>query len=179
LIARNIEPGNQVQPGKVLMTLSPSGPLQVVVAIDEKNLHVLRLGQSALVSADAYPLQRVPAKLAYINPAVNPQTGAVEVKLDVESPPAQWMQDMTVSVDIQVDRRDQALVIPLHSVHDKDKAAPWVLRVVNGQAKQQPVVLGLQSAGYAIVLQGLQQGDELIPLAVDIQPGGRVRTPPH
>ena len=26
LIARNIEPGNQVQPGKVLMTLSPSGP---------------------------------------------------------------------------------------------------------------------------------------------------------
>ncbi len=179
LIARNIEPGNQVQPGKVLMTLSPSGPLQVVVAIDEKNLHVLRLGQSALVSADAYPLQRVPAKLAYINPAINPQTGAVEVKLDVESPPAQWMQDMTVSVDIQVDRRDQALVIPLHSVHDKDKAAPWVLHVVNGQAQLQQVVLGLQSAGYAVVLQGLQPGDELIPLTVDIQPGGRVRTPPH
>lgn len=179
LMARYIEPGNQVQPGKVLMTLSPSGPVQVVVEIDEKNLHLLRLGESALVSADAYPLQRVTAKLASVHPAVNPQTGAVQVKLDVESPPALWLQDMTVSVDIQVDRRDQALVIPLRSVHDIDKSAPWVLRVVSGHAQQQQVALGLQSPGYAVVLHGLAAGDELIAGTAAVQPGDRVRSAPH
>jgi len=35
--------------------------------------------------------------VAYINPAVDPQRGSVEVKLDVPRPPAYLRQDMTVS----------------------------------------------------------------------------------
>ena len=57
-----------------------------MVQIDEKNLAVLALGQSALVLADAYPAQRFAATVADINPGVNATTGAVEVKLDVASP---------------------------------------------------------------------------------------------
>ncbi len=125
LIARNVEVGDVVQPGKVLMTLSPQGRTQLVVAIDEKNLALLALRQQALVSADAYPTQRFAATLAYINPGVNATTGAVEVKFDVAAPPAVLKQDMTVSVDIEVARRAQALIVPLSAVHDVD-AAPWV-----------------------------------------------------
>jgi HlyD family secretion protein len=58
LIARSVEVGDVVQPGNVLMTLSPRGRTQLVLAIDEKNLALLALGQQALVSADAYPAQR-------------------------------------------------------------------------------------------------------------------------
>ena len=67
LIARNVEVGDVVQPGKVLMTLSPQGRTQLVVAIDEKNLALLVLGQQALVSADAYPAQRFAATLAWLD----------------------------------------------------------------------------------------------------------------
>src|SRR4029079_10268914 len=81
LIARAVEVGDVVQPGKVLMTLSPAGRAQLVVDIDEKNLRLLAIGQKALASADAYPQQRFAAELVYINPGVNAQTGAVEVKL--------------------------------------------------------------------------------------------------
>jgi HlyD family secretion protein len=175
LIGRNIEPGDLVQPGKVLMTLSPAGTTQLVVAIDEKNLHLLRTGQAALASADAYPAQRVSAQLFYINPAVNPQTGAVDVKLDVPEPPAQWMQDMTVSVDIAVDRRDQVVVISVLSLHDKDSAQPWVLQVVAGRAERRPVRLGLKSAGWIEVTQGLAPGDVIVPSSAAVQPGDRVR----
>ncbi len=57
-----------VQPGKVLMVLSPSGETQLVLQIDERNLAKLKLGQKALASADAYPAQRFAAELVYINP---------------------------------------------------------------------------------------------------------------
>ncbi|OYU99888.1 MAG: efflux transporter periplasmic adaptor subunit, partial [Burkholderiales bacterium PBB5] len=67
LIGRNVEVGDVVQPGKVLMTLSPAGALQLVVDIDEKNLQLLALGQRALASADAFAQQRFEAVLAYIN----------------------------------------------------------------------------------------------------------------
>jgi len=87
LIARNVEPGDAVQAGKVLMVLSPEGETQVVVQIDEKHLNLLKVGQTASVSSDAYPDQRFTAELMYINPGVDAQRGSVEVKLRVPSHP--------------------------------------------------------------------------------------------
>lgn len=168
----------EVQPGKVLMTLSPQGRTQLIVAIDEKNLALLAMGQSALVSADAYPTQRFEATLAYINPGVNATTGAVEVKLDVAAPPAVLKQDMTVSVDIAVARRPQALIVPLSAVHDAD-AAPWVLRLEGRHAVRRPVQLGLRSGGLAEVIVvnqgGLAEGDAVLVGSAAVKAGARVR----
>jgi HlyD family secretion protein len=125
LIARNVEMGDVVQPGKVLMTLSPSGAVQLVLDVDEKNLRLITLGQKAQVSADAFAQERFAATVAYINPGVNAQTGAVEVKLDVDHTPAYLRQDMTVSIDIEVARRPQALVLSAAAVHALDSTAPW------------------------------------------------------
>ncbi len=176
LIGRNVEVGDVVQAGKVLMTLSPAGRSQLIVAIDEKNLRLLALGQSALASADAYPQQRFAAELAYINPGVNALTGSVEVKLDVPAPPATLRQDMTVSVDIEVARRPQALLLPINAVRDADSAAPWVLRVEQEHARRRPVRLGLRSGGFGEVLEGLSAGDTVLAAnAAAVADGSRVR----
>ena len=175
LIARNVEVGDVVQPGKVLMTLSPKGKTQIVIAVDEKNLHLIALGQKALVSADAYPLQKFNAELVYINPGVNAQTGSVDVKLDVPQAPEVLRQDMTVSVDIEVARRPQALLLPSTAVHDADSAAPWVLRVEEGRAVKVSVHVGLRSGGMTEVLDGLNEGDQVLPTAAAVQSGQRLR----
>jgi HlyD family secretion protein len=176
LITRNVEPGAVVQTGKVLMVLSPTGETQLVVPIDERNLRLLQLGQQALASADAYPLERFAAELAYINPGVDAQRGAVEVKLRVPQPPRTLMQDMTVSVDIEVARRAQAVLAPTASVHDAEAAAPWVLKLDGHHARRQAVKLGLRSNGWVEVLQGLQPGDQLVPAtAVGVTDGQRLR----
>ncbi len=174
LIARNVEVGDVVQPGKVLMTLSPRGRAQLVVQIDEKNLGLLSLGQTARVSADAYPNERFSAQLAYINPGVDVSTGAVEVKLDVAAPPSVLLQDMTVSVDIEVARRDQALIVPQSALRDLD-TAPWVLRLEGRRAVRRSVELGLRSGNRAVVLAGLAEGDAVLVDAAAIQSGVRVR----
>lgn len=175
LLERNVEVGDVVQPGKVLMTLSPKGRIQLVVEIDEKHLRLLELGQKALASADAYAQQRFGAELVYINPGVNAQTGAVEVKLDVASPPPTLKQDMTVSVDIEVARRPQALLAPSSAVREAQSAAPWVLRVENGRAVRTAVRIGLNSGGFVEVLEGLRAGDLVIPAAAAVAEGARVR----
>jgi HlyD family secretion protein len=88
LIARHVEAGDGVQAGKVLMVLSPAGSTELVVQLDEKNMKWVRLGQMALVSADAYPDQLFEAKVSFINPGVDPLRGSVEVKLKVLEAPA-------------------------------------------------------------------------------------------
>jgi HlyD family secretion protein len=175
LIARNVEVGDVVQAGKVLMTLSPHGKTQIVIAVDEKNLHLIALGQKALVSADAYALQKFEAELVYINPGVNVQTGAVDVKLDVAQAPEVLRQDMTVSVDIAVARRPQALLLSSAAVRDADSAAPWVLRLQQGRAEKVAVRLGLRSGGWVEMLQGVQAGDLVVTGSTSVQPGQRLR----
>lgn len=178
LIARNVEVGDVVQPGKVLMTLSPRGATQVVVQIDEKNLALLALGQGALVSADAYPKLRFAATVGYINPGVNATTGAVEVKLDVAAPPEVLKQDMTVSVDIEVARRPKALIVPLAAVHDVDSPAPWALRIEGRHAVRRVVSLGLRSGGVGELVNisgGLAEGDAVVTMPTTLAPGARVR----
>jgi len=174
LISRNVEAGDVVQPGKLLMALSPLGRSQLVLAIDEKNLHLLALGQKALVSADAYPQTHFDATLVFMNPGVNPQTGAVEVKLDVAQPPAFLRQDMTVSVDIEVAQRKAALLVSAAVVHEPESAQPWALRLNGRRAVKAPLQLGLRSGGFYEVLGGVQEGELLLPVSAAITPGDRV-----
>ncbi len=166
LIARDVERGHVVQPGKVLMVLSPAGETQLVLQVDERNLSKLALGQKALASADAYPTHRFGAELVYINPGVDAQRGTVEVKLRVPEPPAYLRQDMTVSVDVETARRPGTLSLAADAVHDATGPSPWVLAVRRGRAVRQPVKLGLRGEGAVEVLDGIAEGELAVPVAL-------------
>jgi HlyD family secretion protein len=175
LITRAVERGMVVSPGKALFVIAPAGIVQLVLQIDEKNIGLLKLGQGAIASADAYADQRFPAKLAYINPSVDISRASVEVKLTTESPPAYLRQDMTVSVDIEVERRGAALVVPARTVHDPLSAEPWVLVVREGRAQRQVVRLGLRAADHVEILEGVARNEQLLPIASGIRAGQRLR----
>jgi HlyD family secretion protein len=176
LIARNVEVGDVVQPGKELMVLAPAGETQVDVMIDERQLSRLALGQKALGSADAFPNQRFAAELVYINPGVDPLRGSVEVKLRVPEPPAYLVQDMTASVDIEVARRADTVYVPTDAVHDANGTQPWVLAIRGFRAVRQPVKLGLRGDSRIEILEGVEAGDEVIPATnAIVKAGQRVR----
>ncbi len=179
VLARLVEPGDVVQPGRLLMVLSPQGRLELVVQIDEKNLRLLRPGQDARAQADAYPGQVFEARVDRLLPAVDAQRGAVELRLAVDAPPSELRQDMTVSVDIEVARRPLALLAPASAVRDADRAQPWALVLRDGRLARQPLRLGLRSDGWFEVLDGLREGEGLVSVAVQaaqgLEPGQRAR----
>ena len=177
LIARDVEAGDVAQPGKSLMVLSPEGETQLVLQIDERNLSRLKVGQPALASADAYPNERFKAEVVYINPGVDAQRGTVEVKLRVADPPAYVRQDMTVSVDIEIERHAAALALPADAVRDLGAAKPWVLKVSGGRTRRQDVVLGLRGEGWVELRAGMDEGELVVPAAnASVKAGRRVRT---
>ena len=76
-----------VQPGKALLGLALAGPTQIVAQVDERFLEQLRVGQKAVVVADAFAGQRLAATILSIAPEVDAQRGAVEVKFSLDQPP--------------------------------------------------------------------------------------------
>lgn len=173
LIARNVEHGDVVQPQQALMTLSPAAPPQLLLQVDERNLALLAVGQTALGSADAYAAQNFPVVVSYINPSVDPARASVAVKLDVPNLPPYLREDMTVSVDITVARRPNVLILPLAAIHDPAGKAPWVLRAEAGRARRVPVQLGVIGSEAAEVTGGLAEHDIVLPN--NTPPGAAVR----
>lgn len=179
VIRREVDPGDVVQPGTRVLVLVSRGETLIEAQFDERNLGLLRLGQPALASADAYPRERFAARVSFIAPAVDVQRATVTVKLTVPTPPAYLRADMTASVDVLVGRREQALTVSRSAVRAVD-ARPWLLLARDGRVARQEVVLGLLGDERVEVRRGVTAGEQVIiepdGITVGERVGERVRT---
>jgi len=176
VLTRSVEPGDVVQPGAQLLVVAGSGRIQLVVEPDEKNLALLEVGQTAVASAEAFPSQRFPAKVAFIAPSVDARRGTIKVKLDLDKPPAYLRPAMTVSVEIEVNKRKKALVIDAGAVRDLSTDHPWLLVAKDGVAQRADVKLGLKGDRSVEIASGAPADALVIPPSeTGIQPGTRVR----
>lgn len=177
VLARHTEPGDLVQPGQTLFEIArQASTTEVLVALDEKNLERLAVGQTAQCVADAYPHQPFAAQVRLIAPSIDAQRGTVDVRLQVQEAPAFLRQDMTVSVNIQTGQHDQAVVVPNDALAAGDSTTPSVWAIEQGRVVRRPLQLGLRGMAQTQVTAGLQAGDWVLADAqAPLQPGQRVR----
>lgn len=170
---RNVEPGDLVQPGRTLLEIARSGSREILLPLDEKNLAPVAIGQSAQIIADAYPEQAVNARVSFIAPGIDRARGTVDVHLELLEPADFLRQGMTVSVNIETDRRDQALVLPNDALRARNGRSATVLQLTEGQVQRVPVRLGLLGTAMSEIVEGLQAGD-LVVLG-EAEDGQRIR----
>ena len=176
VLTRNAEPGDLVQPGRVLFEIARAGDTELLVPLDEKNLEVLAIGQAAMCVVDAYPARPFPARVSFIAPSVDPQRGTVEVRLSVTPVPGFLRQGMTVSVNVETGRRARAIVVPNDALAGTDGARSALWLVVDGRATRRQVQLGLRGLTETEVVSGLQAGEWVLADAqAALAPGQRVR----
>ncbi len=179
VLTRNAEPGDLVQPGRVLFEIARAGDTEILVPLDEKNLEVLALGQTAMCITDAYPARPFPAQVSFIAPSVDPSRGTVDIRLTVNPVPDFLRQDMTVSVNVETGRRDKAIVVPNDALAamNGNRAELWL--VDNGRAVRRQVQLGLRGLTQTEVTAGVQAGDWILADArAAMEQGDRVRISP-
>lgn len=171
---RNVEPGDLVRPGDVLLEIALADSREILLPLDEKNLGAVALGQPAWIIPDAWPDRVLNARVSYLAPAVDPNQGTLDVHLELLDDADFLRQGMSVSVNIQTGRRDQALVIGNDALLGRDGSQAQVLRVAgNGTVERVPVRLGLRGEALSEVTEGLTAGDRV--LNTGATPGERVR----
>ena len=176
VLTRNAEPGDLVQPGRVLFEIARAGATEVLVPLDEKNLEVLAVGQPAMCIADAYPARPFPATVGFIAPSVDPQRGSVDVRLTVSPVPGFLRQDMTVSVNVETGRRTRAIVAPNDAISALEGNRATVWRVAGGRVERREVTLGLRGLTQTEITAGLAAGDWILADAhAVVEEGDRVR----
>lgn len=162
VLTRNAEPGDVVQPGRVLFEIARDEQTELIVPVDERNLAVLSLGQPARCVTDAYPDRPFPATVSFIAPAVDPQRGSVDIRLQIEPVPDFLRQDMTVSVNIETGRRENALIAPNDALDDVAGGRARVWKLHEGRIQRTQVTLGLRGLALTEITSGLESGDLIL-----------------
>ena len=178
---RNVEPGDLVQPSKVLLEIArlDNLGLEVVVALDEKNFAPLQLNQTVQLIADAWPEQTVAGVVSFIAPAVDSSRGTIDVHIsvladthastntstsaqtDANSQPTAFLQGMTVSANIIANQRESTLVLP-NDYLLTGAGQPQVLRWQGGKVHAVTVQLGLRNMTHSEITAGLNEGDIVV-----------------
>lgn len=175
VLTRNAEPGDLVQPGRVLFEIERSGDTEILVPFDEENLAVLEIGQEAMCVADAFPSQPFGAEIVFISPRIDPQRGSVDVRLRVSPVPHFLRQDMTVSVNVETGRRERALVVPNDALLDVAGDRAFLLAVRDGHVERVAVTLGLRGLTLTEVIAGISAGERVLVAGAGVADGERVR----
>lgn len=181
VLTRNAEPGDLVQPGRVLFEIARGGDTEIEVPVDEKNLAVLQPGQVAQCVADAWPERAFDAVVNYIAPAVDATRGTVTVRLRVDPVPQFLRQDMTVTVNVETGRRETAVAVPNDALLDAAAGAATVLVVREGRVRRVAVTTGLAGLAMTEVTEGLAEGEWVLAAAQSqalLADGARVRVLP-
>ena len=172
VLARAVEPGDIVSPGKRLLTINSSSETRLTAQIDEKNLPYLKVGQEALASSEAFPEKNFKAVLYYISPGVDTTRGSVEARFRVPQPPDYLRADMTVSIDIGAGRKDRALTVPSEAVRESGNSQ--TVQVVRDSITHSlKVSIGIRTGSRFEITSGIAESDTVV-LTRGIEDGTRV-----
>jgi len=177
--ARPISPGQVITRDTTLTWLVDLDPVKVEVKVPEKYLGQLKTGQTLEFKVAAFPGESFRGEIYFISPQLDENTRTALVKARIPNPGGQLKGGMFASLDLRLQRRDSAIVIPEPAIINNGDAT--MVFVVNGSTNAviRPVTIGMRLAGKAEVLGGLEAGEKVVVEGVQkLRPGAPVRFAP-
>lgn len=169
------EVGQVVGSSSVLFRLGDLSAPLVETGIDEIYGARLKTGIEARV-APVGSRESTAARVSFVAPTVDRDTGGRTVRLSFETPPENMLPSgLTMSVNIVVDRFDNAITVPRAAIRDLG-SAPFVMVDDAGTARAQPIAIRDWPSDRLVVTGGLKAGDRIITDPQDVPEGALVST---
>lgn len=168
IAARTIEIGQiissgvtNVGGGTTAMVLSDLSRMYIYASVDEANIGLVKLGQDAEITVDAYPKLQFAGKVDRIGVKGASTSGVVtfEVRIEITSENKYLLKpEMTTNVNIIIAESPDALLVPWGSII-RERRQTFV-SVVNpdGSEERRPVELGLTDGVDTEILSGVEEG---------------------
>lgn len=149
--------------------------LMLRVNVPERELSKLSVGQPAELGFDAVPGRTFEGRIALISPYIDAQTATFPVRIRVADTGGLLRPGMFARVAIVYERKPDALQIPRTALLDGD-GPPKVFVVKDGKAAERAVTLGLSNGAMIEVVEGLQDGEQVVIVGQGaVKPGAAVR----
>lgn len=162
--------------GSSLMEIGDPSEILAEVRVDEADIAHLKLGQTAKVTAVAYPNQQLSGKVHFIGAEATTATGhqglSFKVKILLDDPNKVTLHPgMSCRAEIETRSSKDALTIPVQAVlytdTDRknatlDSTSGYVFVIAAGKAEKRTVKTGISNDQDIEIVDGLKSGDQVI-----------------
>jgi RND family efflux transporter MFP subunit len=163
---QEIQEGDEVRPGTLILDVVDPSAMRVRARVNQADIASIHPGMAGRVRLDAYPDLAFAGRVELVSPlgvpgAANARLRTFVVIVSIEEAHPRLLPDLSASVDLEVDRLADALVVPRACVgFDGERA--WVAVQREGRAERRAVRLGPVGADRVVVAAGVEAGWRLL-----------------
>jgi RND family efflux transporter MFP subunit len=154
--------GMRFMPGEALYQISDLSSLWVLADVFEQDLGLVRPGQAASISVNAYPGRSFKGKVAYFYPTITPDTRTGKVRIELNNPGGLLKPAMYATVELAAGPARKALAVPRSAVIDSGVRRVVLVQLGEGRFEPREVKLGMPADEYFEILEGIKQGEEVV-----------------
>jgi RND family efflux transporter MFP subunit len=168
---RKADPGTLASPGMPILTLEDTRNYRLEVTVDESDVRLVRIGQSAPVNIDALGSAEIAGKVVQMVPAADPGSRSFLVKIEL---PKDSHLRSGLFGRAQFPRGERsALLIPRTAVVERGQLQGIYVLDAEQIAGMHYITLGRTSGQQVEVLSGLEGGEKIIAAPGDRELGGK------
>ena len=155
--------GQRFMPGEILYQIADLSTVWMLADVFEQDLGMIHPGQLVTIRVDAYPDKVFNGEVAFIYPAVTPETRTAIVRIVLSNPDGVLKPDMYARVEFSsFHSKDKVLTVPDSAVLDTGTRRVVLVDLGAGRFEPRTVKLGMHADGYAEVLGGLRAGETVV-----------------
>jgi RND family efflux transporter MFP subunit len=156
-----IEAGTSTDTTMPLVRVSDNYLLRLDFPVDLEYVQDVHLGDPVQVRVESLGNKTFTGTIKRFTYDVNDQTRKMITEIEVANPDLEIKPGMYAYVDLQVEKRPQALAVPTQAVIAGNPPTVYVVNA-NNQIEERPVKLGLETADRYEVLSGLREGELVV-----------------
>lgn len=158
----DVQEGEEVRAGVPVVDIVNPDAMRVRARVNQADIDALAIGQTVRVGLDAYPELQFPGRIAQISPlgvtsTLSPKVRTFIVLVEVDGAHPNLMPDLTASLDVELARIPEALVVPRDSLWLEGERARVRVQRGSGFADRE-VTISAMSAHEAVIAAGVDEG---------------------
>jgi cobalt-zinc-cadmium efflux system membrane fusion protein len=165
VIQRKVGLGQYINTGASdpVFTVGDLSAVWLIANVRESDAPKMKVGAPVEVSVLAYPGRIFNARLAYVAPALDPNTRRLPVRAEIENPGRELLPEMFASFRIVSGESRLMPAVPQDAVvYEGAQARVWVARPNQKSVVTRPIEVGTTTNGLVEVRKGLSVGETVV-----------------
>ena len=161
IILKNMESGQTLTSADAIVVIS--NRLTVKAQVDETDIAQIKLNQASEITLDAYPKDKIPAKVSSIafEAVTTNNVTTYSIEVAPEKTPDFMRSGMTANVTFNVNEKKDVLLVPTSSIRFEKKNRFVLTGKDARSAIEVPVETGISDGKYTEVKSGVNEGDNV------------------
>ncbi len=159
---RKISVGTFLRTGQEITELANLNEIRVSFSAPERFLAQLKRNGQVIVTSTVFPDYEVVGRIIAIEPMLDPETRNVNIVARVKNPGEKFHPGMSANVSAVLSERPKALTVPNEAVFANGNQSFVYIVKKDSSVAATPVTLGLQTPEVVEVVNGLEDGMQVV-----------------